>query len=163
MALWHPEKVKSEERKDEKAAPMGKEEREDLDEWQRRFFPRGVIMRADIDTEDWMAFGMKKQVPVSLYTTYAYMPDKSVGTVARLCPDQNELRMSGLLWPEARQRWVGTAYATREHHGKGQIVMFADHPNGRAYFWGTRKLFANAVLYGPGMGTYSESPYEEKR
>ncbi|UCD62889.1 MAG: hypothetical protein JSW34_09005 [Candidatus Zixiibacteriota bacterium] len=162
MALWHPEKVTAKKEEEEKAPPAGKEEAKDLDEWQRRFFPRGVIMRADIDTEDWLAFGMKKTVPVVLYTDYAFMSGEHVGTVARLCTDENKLRLSGLLWPEARQRWVGTAYATRERMGRGQIILFAGHPNTRAYFHGTRKMFVNAVLYGPGMGSWFEGPYDEK-
>ncbi|UCG60343.1 MAG: hypothetical protein JSV52_08380 [Candidatus Zixiibacteriota bacterium] len=163
MALWHPDKVTAKkEEPEEKAPPAGKEELEDRDEWQRRFFPRGVIMRADLDTEDWLAFGMKKRVPVSLYTHNALMPGEHVQTSARLCPDQNKLRMSGLLWPEARERWAGTAYATRERHGKGQIILFAGDPNPRAYFYGTRKMFINAILYGPGMGTYGEEPYDKE-
>jgi hypothetical protein len=64
---------------------------------------------------------------------------------------ENDLRLSGLLWPEARERWAGTAYATRERKGRGQIVLFATDPNIRAYFYGTRAMFVNAVLYGPGM------------
>jgi len=163
MALWHPEKVTRKEEKEEKAPPPGKEELKDLDEWQRKFFPRGVIMRADIDTEDWLAFGLKERLPVLLYTSRAYMPGEHVAAVARLCPDENELRVSGLLWPEARERWAGTAYATREGSGSGQIILFAGHPYPRAYFWGSRKMLANALLYGPGMGARIPSPYEEQR
>ena len=40
--------------------------------------------------------------------------------------------------------------------------MFAADPNIRAYFFGTRKLFLNAVLYGPGMGTRFEGPYQQQ-
>ncbi len=165
MALWHPDNVtaKEDEKKEEKGPPSGKEELEDLDEWQRRFFPRGVIMRADVDTEDWLAFGMKKRVPVSLYTSNAFLAGEYVRTVARLCPDQNKLRMSGLLWPEARERWAGTAYVTREWRGKGQIILFSNDPNPRAYYYGTRKMFINAILYGPGMGTWGEEPYQDER
>ncbi|HWR82778.1 MAG TPA: hypothetical protein VN285_05720 [Candidatus Deferrimicrobium sp.] len=39
--------------------------------------------------------------------------------------------------------------------------MFAVDPNIRAYFWGTRRLFVNAILYGPGMTTGRE-PYEQE-
>ncbi|UCE25580.1 MAG: hypothetical protein JSU74_05910 [Candidatus Zixiibacteriota bacterium] len=162
MALWHPEKVKTETKEEEKSPPLSKEELAELDEWQRRFFPRGVMMRADINTEDWLAFGMKERVPVILYTDQALMPGEHVSTAARLCPDQNKLRISGLLWPEARKRWAGTAFTTKEHLGRGQIILFAGQPNPRAYFYGTRKMLINAVLYGPGMGTRFGSPYQEE-
>jgi len=162
LALWHPEKVPTE--KTEASAPppkTGGKQAQDLDKWQRRFFPRGAILRADIDTEDWLAFGMRNKVPVMVYSDHAFMSSSPVRTVARFTPDGNNLRLSGLLWPEARQRWMGTAYVTRESKGKGQIIMFASDPNIRAYFWGTRKMFVNAILYGPGM-TRGFEPYEER-
>ena len=62
------------------------------------------------------------------------------------------LRMSGLLWPEAAERLANSAYVTRESIGSGQVVLFADDPNFRAATLGTQRIFANAVLYGPGMG-----------
>jgi hypothetical protein len=166
MTLWHPEKVpveeESEEKKETKPKKPDKEEAEDLDKWQRRFYPRGAILRADIDTEDWLAFGMKAHVPVMVYSSHALMATKPVKTTARFSPEENNLRLSGLLWPEARRRWAGTAYATHERKGKGQIIMFAADPNMRAYFWGTRKMFVNAILYGPGM-TRGFEPYGEQQ
>ncbi|MFQ5500303.1 MAG: M14 family zinc carboxypeptidase [Candidatus Zixiibacteriota bacterium] len=158
MALYHPERVKETDEKKEKQSSPSKEELKDHDEWQRKFHPRGSILRADIDTEHWLAFGMDKQVPVMVYTSYAFLANKPVKTVARFA-DKNSLRVSGLLWPEARERWANTAWATRESKGKGQIIMFANDPNLRAYFYGTRKMFVNAVLYGPGMGSRFDGPY----
>ena len=156
MALWHPEKVKEEEKK-EKAPQPDKKELEEIDKWQRKFRPGGVILQADIDTEDWLAFGMKSRVPVMVYTRHALMADSPVKTTARFA-DGNDLRLSGLLWPEARARWATTAYATHERKGGGQIVLFATDPNMRAYFYGTRKMLVTAVLYGPGM-VGANSPY----
>ncbi len=161
MTLWHPGKVPAKETKEEKQPPAGKEELAKLDEWQRRFFPRGTILRVDLDTEDWLAFGMTPSVPAIIYTPRALMAGKDVKTVGRFCVDENKLRLSGLLWPEARQRWAGTAYLTREYKGGGQIIMFLGNPNMRAYFYGTRQMFANAILYGPGMGSWSGGPYEQ--
>ena len=62
------------------------------------------------------------------------------------------LRMSGLLWPEAGQRMVNTAYLTRESSGRGQIILFANQPNFRGATLGTSRLFLNALVYGPGLG-----------
>ncbi|MFH1892159.1 MAG: hypothetical protein ABIK83_05685 [Candidatus Zixiibacteriota bacterium] len=64
-----------------------------------------------------------------------------------------ELRLSGLLWPEARQRWANSAYATCERIGKGQLILFADDPTFRGYFHGTARLLLNAIFLGPGFGT----------
>ncbi|HIG26430.1 MAG TPA: peptidase [Verrucomicrobiales bacterium] len=70
-------------------------------------------------------------------------------------PDQYEmnLRMSGLVWPEAAQRLVNTAYVTRERKGNGQIILFAYSPVFRGSTPGTGRLLLNALIYGPGLGT----------
>ncbi|MBD3403816.1 hypothetical protein GF420_13055 [candidate division GN15 bacterium] len=160
MAIWHPDRVPDEQGDgDGKPESQGKVTEEE-DEWMRRFHPRGVIMRADIDSEEWLAFGMGDRVPVMVYTDNCLLSKEPVKTVARFTADSDNLRMSGLLWPEARERWAGTAYLTRERKGKGQIIMFATPPNMRAYFFGTRQMFVNALLYGPGW-TRSNSPYSE--
>ena len=62
------------------------------------------------------------------------------------------LRMSGLLWPEYSARIAHAPYMTRQGHGSGQIILFADSPNFRAATLGTMRLFTNAVVYGPGCG-----------
>jgi hypothetical protein len=63
------------------------------------------------------------------------------------------LRMSGLLWPEAAQRIVNSAYLTRESRGQGQIILFAAQPVFRGATLGSNRLFLNALVFGPGMGT----------
>ncbi len=161
MALWHPDKVAASTAKTEAKPPANKDEVQKQDEWQRRFFPRGVILRADIEPEDWMGFGLDSSVPVMEYTDNAFMAGSSVSTTARFSVDPDKLRLSGLLWPEARDRWAGTAYATHESNGSGQVVLFAGNPNMRAYFYGTRQMLLNAVLYGPGMGSRFNSPYRK--
>jgi hypothetical protein len=62
------------------------------------------------------------------------------------------LRMSGLLWPEAADRLANAAYVTRESVGSGQLILFASDPTFRAAALGTSRIFANAIICGPGMG-----------
>jgi hypothetical protein len=156
MEIWHPSKVSAKPEKPEKSPKPDLKELEEIDRWQQKFRPGGVILRANLDQEDWLAFGMKGQVPVMVYTRNALLATNPVKITARFAP-ANDLRLSGLLWPEARQRWASTVYATHERKGSGQIILFATDPNMRAYFYGTRKMFVNAILYGPAMtGAYLE-------
>jgi hypothetical protein len=69
------------------------------------------------------------------------------------------LRLSGLLWPEARERWRDTAYATVERIGDGQLILFADDPMYRGYFEGSGRLLLNAIILGPGLGTSQPVPW----
>ena len=63
------------------------------------------------------------------------------------------VKMSGLVWPEASQRIANSAYLTREKVGKGQIILFSGEPNFRGASRGTNRLWLNAVIYGSGLGT----------
>jgi hypothetical protein len=159
MALWYPEKVPPEEETEDESSYPELEEAQRHDAWQRKFSPQGVILKAELEPESWLNFGLGKSVPVTLYTRHALLAREPVHTAARLA-DVNDLRVSGLLWPEARERWANTAYLTQERKGRGQIIMFAVDPNQRAYFYGTRQMLVNAVLLGPGFGSRFEGPYE---
>lgn len=63
------------------------------------------------------------------------------------------IRMSGLVWPEAAQRIANSAYVTRERLGSGQVILFSGEPNFRGSTLGTNRLWLNAVVYGAGLGT----------
>ena len=122
------------------------------DEQLRRFMPRGAILKVNIDQTHWLGYGINTPVPAIVFTTDAFLSRPPVQTVARFA-EANELRLSGLLWPEAKIRLSKAAYVTREHKGRGQIIIFADEPNFRGYFHATERFLLNALLFGPGMGT----------
>lgn len=123
------------------------------DERQRLFSLRGAILNVRLNDEHWLSFGEGKSVPAPLYTSYAFLSKKPAQTIGRFA-DAANIRLSGLVWPEARQRWAESAYVTREAFGNGQMILFAGEPFFRAYFHGTARLFLNAVLLGPGLGTH---------
>ena len=158
MRVWdsiEPEKEKSE--KDKKEIPS-KEEIRRHDEFARKFSPEGVILNCSVDTTEWLSYGMDEDLPVMMYTSDAFMSKPPVRTVARL-KDEKSIRLSGLVWPEARERWANTAYCTRESSGKGQVILFSGYPYMRSYFYGSKRLFVNAVLLGPGLGARWPAPY----
>jgi hypothetical protein len=122
------------------------------DEFMRLFMPRGAIMSVDLDEEHWLTFGLSKKNAAIVFTSNAFLSKSPVQTPARFSDNKN-LRVSGLLWPEARERWQKTAYITRESMGSGQIILFAGEPNFRGYFHSTERLFLNSLFLGPGWGT----------
>ena len=140
------------------AAKSDKDALRRADEWQRLFRPRGCIFAASLDPEHWLCFGLGERLPVFFSGSYAYMSKHSVATPVRLL-DEQHLRLSGLLWPEARQRWANTAYVTVESVGRGQVILFANDPFFRGYWEGSGRLLLNAVLLGPGMGTSTPLPW----
>jgi len=129
-----------------------------LDEWQRRFSPQGIFAAARVDNRHWLAFGLGDRLPVLYGGSTAFMSKPPVQTPVRLMA-ADEVRMSGLLWPEGRERIADSAYATVERVGSGQIILFANDPYLRAYTEGTGRLMMNAVLFGPGLGADQGVPW----
>ncbi len=134
------------------------EQRKRLDEWQRIFGPQGAMAAAELDAEHWLCFGLGEMLPVLVSGDACYLSKHPVETAARLGP-VDALRLSGLIWPEARERLADSAYATRESVGNGQVILFAGEPTFRGYFEGSTRMMLNAVLLGPGMGTSTPVPW----
>ena len=153
---------------------LSQKELEDRDKWQSLFMPSGSFVGARTDQKHWLTFGSTEILPV-LYSNYpVLMTDKNSQAAVRIgeiidSPENNEvkvlnwstipagkdinIRMSGLVWPEAAQRIANSAYVTRERLGSGQIILFSGEPNFRGSTLGTNRLWLNAVVYGAGLGT----------
>ena len=149
------------------------EQLEMRDKWQSTLMPSGAIVSARADSENWLTFGAEDVVPV-LYGNYPILMTGGNSLAAlrigELIPNKDSetktinwsqipsgydlnVRMSGLVWPEASQRIANSAYLTREKVGKGQIILFSGEPNFRGSARGTNRLWLNAVVYGSGLGT----------
>ena len=143
------------------------------DKWQSIFMPSGAIVAGRIDNEHWLTFGTSNTIPV----LYSNLPILMTGSnadaavrIGQMIPNDNidtsrvlnwssvpagndlNVRMSGLVWPEASQRIANSAYLTRERIGDGQVILFSGEPNFRGATLGTNRLWLNAIVYGPGLG-----------
>jgi hypothetical protein len=154
-----PETEKDETKKPEESKVKPDTEKlKRTDEWRRIFSPTGTFLAGTVNTEHWLGFGLHDKLPVMFWGSNAFMSKHPVRTVVRLA-DKNQLRLSGLLWPEAGQRLANTAYATVESVGRGQIILFATDPTRRMWLSCMQRLFLNATLLGPGMGTSQPLPW----
>jgi hypothetical protein len=129
-----------------------------IDEWQRIFSPSGVFVKAKVDPRHWLGFGLGDYLPVMVGNDTALMSMHPVETPVRLV-DEDDLRLSGLMWPEGRKRLANSAFATVERRGHGQVILFASDPTRRGWYPGMERLFLNAVFLGPGMGTRQQMPW----
>ncbi len=121
------------------------------DEWKRMFSPKGAILRGLVNTDSWLTYGARDEIPVQMSGDYVYLAMHPATVPVRFAPREN-LRLGGLLWPEAALRIALTGYATVERIGQGQVVYFAVSPVYRGHTKGTARLFSNAVIYGPSIG-----------
>lgn len=141
----------------EKSSPKG-DALKRLDQRRRIFSPRGIIVATTVNPLHWLSYGLPERLPALFNGSNVLMSKSPVATPVRL-QDASKVRMSGLLWPEARQRIANSAYATVERKGNGQVILFANDPFHRAYFQGTGRLMLNAVLLGPGLGANQPIPW----
>ena len=118
----------------------------------RKFRPQGAILKVNMDKEHWLSVGCRDFIPVLYNTGNVFMAKKPVNVAARLA-DKKDIRLGGLLWPEAKSRIAESAWATQERRGKGQIILFATEPHFRGYFKASERVLLNAIYLGPGMGT----------
>ena len=116
--------------------------------------------RADLRPEHWLGAGLRERLPVIYGESHALLAVAPVQTAARLARPEG-LRMSGLLWPEARERLADAAYCTREGMGRGQVILFAADPTFRGFFRGSARMFLNAVILGPGAGASAGLPWHD--
>jgi len=137
---------------DEPEPPAAPEEpSEDDDAWLRRFSPSGATLLGLVDESSWLTFGAGPELPVLFGGSFVYLSKSPVQTPVRLA-EPEDLRLAGLLWPEARGRIANSAWLTRERKGSGQVILFAAMPAYRGYYEATGRLFGNAVVLGPGLG-----------
>ena len=159
------------------AKALNKDELKRLESWQKLFMPSGAMLATQVDQQHWLSFGVSEQLPVLFSDMPVMLAPQSAESVVSIgvytdldedkslelekniawysLPSNQQLnvRMSGLLWPEAAQRVANASYLTRERVGMGQVIMFAGQPNFRGASLGTNRLLLNAIVYGPGMGT----------
>lgn len=128
------------------------------DKWRRIFSPKGTFVKSVVDTEQWLGFGLDERLAVMFMGERTFMSKYPVFTPVRLA-EKEKLRLSGLLWPEARERIADSAFVTVEKVGRGQIILFATDPTFRCWLGAEQRLFFNAVLLGPGMGTSQPMPW----
>jgi hypothetical protein len=145
------------------ALPPGQREPKDddrkrADERLRRFSPQGALLRIDLARDDWMTWGLPSDLSAWVGADDSLIAGSPARVVAAF-PGVDTIHRGGLLWPEAAGRLARTAYTVRESMGQGQVILFLDHPVFRGWTLGTRRLFLNALLLGPGLGATPPAPW----
>lgn len=106
----------------------------------------GTIFEADLDISHPLGFGYRQsKIPVFKDGDLLLEPSKN-SYATPLVYSQNPL-LSGFLPRKYNGKMGGTAGIIVGSVGAGKIIMMADNPNFREHWFGTNKLFANAVFF----------------
>ncbi len=112
----------------------------------------GAIFRVNLDITHPLGFGYHdREIPVYKNNTIFLKPSKSrFSTVARYTSNPH---IDGYVTPENLNVIKKAASILVSGVGRGRVVMFADNPNFRGAWYGTNKLFMNAVFFGSIINT----------
>lgn len=108
----------------------------------------GIILRTDLDTTHPLAFGYRdKTIPVYKNNTVWLAPSKNAyATVAKY--SKNPLIDGFITKKNLEENLKPSASLIVSKLGGGRVVLFADNPNFRGSWYGTNRLFLNALFLG---------------
>jgi hypothetical protein len=107
----------------------------------------GSIFQVDLDTTHPVGFGFTSR-KVSVYRnaqTYLAPSANPYSTVAQYT---NDPLIGGYLHPQSAKKVKNSAAIIVAQEGEGRLIMFTDDPNFRGAWYGTNKLFLNALFFG---------------
>ncbi|MCA1799158.1 MAG: M14 family metallopeptidase [Xanthomonadaceae bacterium] len=108
---------------------------------------RGAIFETDLDTTHPLGWGIpRRSLPVFRdSSTYMKLPSNPYVTPVRYTA---EPLLSGYVSPENLRTLAGTAAVVAMRSGAGAVVLSADNLNFRGYWYGTNRVFMNAIFFG---------------
>jgi hypothetical protein len=107
----------------------------------------GSIFTVDLDTTHPIGYGYTQR-KLSVYrngSTFLMPSTNAYATVAQYTA--NPL-VGGYLHPETGKKVKNSAAILVGQEGRGRVILFSDNPNFRGTWYGTNKLFLNALFYG---------------
>lgn len=116
----------------------------------------GVILKVDLDITHPLAYGYHDQsIPVYKNNTVWLAPSKnSYATVAKYASDPH---IDGFITKKNMEEYIKpSASLLVSKIGNGRVVLFADNPNFRGSWYGTNRLFLNALFLGDKINIPSE-------
>jgi hypothetical protein len=111
----------------------------------------GTIFEVSVDGSHPLAYGYKQShLPVFKVNNLVFEDTQNAFNTP-LMFTENPL-MAGYVHPKNLERIRKSPAAVAQRVGGGQIISFTDNPNFRAFWYGTNKLFLNAIFFGKSIG-----------
>ena len=107
----------------------------------------GAIFSGDLDITHPIGFGYTHENIAIHKNTTSLLP-RSKNPYATVIAYNDAPIISGYASETNQQKLKNTPALIADRRGKGSIILFADDPNFRATWYGTNKLFLNAIFLG---------------
>jgi hypothetical protein len=106
----------------------------------------GAIFSADLDNTHPLGFGFAKR-PIHLHKNMKEPMEETENPYSVVIAYDDEPVASGYVSDKNAEALAGTAALIAERSGQGSVILFADNPNFRGYWYGTNKLFLNSLFF----------------
>jgi hypothetical protein len=107
----------------------------------------GAIFEAQLDMGHPLTYGFTHE-KMPLFRNHTSFMKPSKNPYAQPIKYTNTPLLSGYISDDNLEKISGTAAVTISKRGQGKMIIFADNPNFRAFWFGTNKLFLNALFFG---------------
>ena len=106
----------------------------------------GAIFSADLDVSHPLGFGYADRA-IFLHKNVEEPMEPTDNPFATVIAYTDAPVYSGYVSADNRDALAGTPALIAERSGNGTVILFADNPNFRGYWYGTNKLFLNALFF----------------
>ena len=108
----------------------------------------GVILKTDLDLTHPLAFGYN-DTSIPVYKNNNVFINKTKDDYSSVAIYSKDFHIDGYISESNRKDYIpGSASLIVSKIGSGRVVVFADNPNFRGSWYGTNKLFLNALFLG---------------
>ncbi len=108
----------------------------------------GSIYRATIDITHPIGFGYNRSdLPVYISGQVVATPNQSPFNNSLIY--QNEGHISGYMYEPFRSVYDEAAGVIVHTEGRGKVISIMDNPNFRGFWFGTKRIYMNAIFFGP--------------
>lgn len=112
----------------------------------------GAIFQVDLDITNPIGFGFSDR-KVSVYRNGNTFLKPGKNPYTRVALYTSKPLIGGYVHPSTLEKIADSAAILLSGDGQGRVILFSDNPNFRGTWYGTNKLFLNALFFGPVIGT----------
>ena len=107
----------------------------------------GAVFEAELDISSPIGFGFTNK-KMAIYRNNNTILERSIGAANSVLVYAPNPRICGYVHPESLRKISNSAAINLSYEGSGRVILFSDNPNFRGTWFGTNKLFLNALFFG---------------
>ena len=121
----------------------------------------GAIFEVELDISNPIGFGFTDK-KLAIYRNNNTILERSTGAANSVMIYTPNPRICGYVHQESLKRIGGSAAINISYEGGGRVILFSDNPNFRGTWFGTNKLFLNALFFGSNISLGGQFGAEEE-